>query len=104
MTRYRLNPNGSVDSHPDGDFVLHRDVERLENERPYWLWRAMLEWNASHKCQRYIDDVDPTPCDQTGDCITEYCVPCAARVFLDKEKEDLADSTTGMTADERDAL
>jgi len=57
-------------------------AEADEESRPYWLWRAMLEECARHGCHRPADD----RCEGSGLCITEWCVPCAAKAFLAREK------------------
>ena len=56
------------------------DFDATNNERPYWLWHAMLERLAA------------LPCEQDGDCeslcVTEQCLPCAARAFAPKGDSD----------------
>lgn len=57
----------------------------VENNRPYWLWRAMLEECKFHDC---MGTPDGEECEESDACITEWCVPCAARKFLaDLESE-----------------
>jgi len=60
--------------------------EEAEERRPYWLWRGMLERLRCEKC----DNEEEDGCAYSGGCITEWCVPCAAEVFLaeiDKREE-----------------
>jgi len=64
---------------------------RVDDERrPYWMWRAMLEDFAETACEYRDYEYDPPKgmeCHNTSKCITEWCIPCAARVFLKQEKE-----------------
>lgn len=54
-----------------------------EDAAPYWLLRALAEHVAAQdfQCNR-----QPCSCDQSSDCITEWCVHCAARAWLEGEK------------------
>lgn len=47
---------------------------------PYWLLYS-LAWDAKDRqCE-----CDPQhTCQQTDLCVTEYCVPCAARAWLEQ--------------------
>ena len=47
----------------------------------YWLWRAMLEQCAKGECEHPDGDA-AMDCKETSLCVTEWCTPCAARVFL----------------------
>ena len=51
---------------------------------PYWLCYGMAEWlgKCGLECERRGD----IPCPQTSDCITEWCIPCAAKAWLDEQK------------------
>ena len=58
-------------------------IEKLNDERPFWLWYAMLRFTAEVVCRRESESSPPDiPCCDTSDCITEYCERCAARAFL----------------------
>lgn len=70
-----------------GNFAtaLHHMVfmHQERRKRPYWLWRAMLEYCAEQPCRRHIvEPIHDENCSGSGDCITEWCVACAARTFL----------------------
>jgi hypothetical protein len=54
--------------------------EEIDETRPFWLWFATLQFCAKHECE----ESEEFPCSQTNKCITEYCPPCAAKVFLAK--------------------
>ena len=43
---------------------------------PYWMWHGLLSIVINHDCE-----IDDDGCENTGDCITEWCIPCAARAF-----------------------
>jgi len=89
-----LDPEGGVSVADMGcaiqDMLKERDdlakkdarIAELEEQRPYWMWRAMLGSFMGMPCEMG-DDQD---CDQTTRCITEWCTPCAARVFRRAEK------------------
>jgi hypothetical protein len=49
-----------------------------EEERPFWLWFAALQFCAEHECE----ESQAFPCSETDKCVTEYCPPCAAKTFL----------------------
>jgi hypothetical protein len=60
---------------------LRRMREIIEDERPYWMWHAMLNELAQQGCE-FIDEYGGgEECPSRGDCITEWCLPCAARAF-----------------------
>ncbi len=69
--------------------ALLAHIAALEGERPYWLWRALLESKAERRCVRVEGGADCV-CSETGDCITEWCIVCAAQAFLSAilKKED----------------
>ena len=65
--------------------ALQRAIETharvdAEEERPFWLWFAALQFCAEHECEESA----AFPCPQTDKCVTEYCPPCAAQAFLAK--------------------
>ncbi len=58
---------------------LKKKLEEVDDKRPYWLWHGMIEYMSGRDCDgRHGSDID---CDQTSDCITEWCVICAAKKF-----------------------
>lgn len=58
---------------------------KADEDRPYWLWRAMLEYMAEEGCGQH--DEDGCTCKDDADCITEWCTPCAAAAFLEAERK-----------------
>lgn len=56
---------------------LRGENKRIEEQRPYWMWRFMLELFDGGECH-YPND----RCDSSEDCITEWCEVCAAKAFL----------------------
>ena len=59
------------------------ELEEENEDRPYWMWRAMLEEFGEMDCR--CDG--PDQCSTQGLCVTEYCLPCAAKCFLRKIRE-----------------
>lgn len=52
-----------------------------ENEKitgPYWMLRNIVVFTAKEPCLRKKCD-----CEESGDCITEYCATCLARCVED---------------------
>ncbi len=60
--------------------TLEAKLAAMEDEGPYWLWRAMLTECEPLRCKQEAAGGDE--CQYTGGCITEWCTPCAARAFL----------------------
>lgn len=69
---------------------LKTDNKRLRAEleqRPYWLWRAMLQDMATMGCGD-----SSVLCSESGDCITEWCTACGAEYYLaDIERREALD-------------
>lgn len=83
--------------HPDGVLYGIRQLvsmlsnekllrKKMEEEQPFWLWFAALQFCAKHKCEQS----SAFSCSQTDKCITEYCPPCAAKKFLEKMPNNIA--------------
>lgn len=63
---------------------------RVENEdAPYWLLRTLAErlTEAFGVCDRQLQSGGAIKCAESSDCITEWCAPCAARGWLNEQKE-----------------
>jgi hypothetical protein len=64
-----------------------RKTERDESDcAPYWLCRGMAEYIIEiydETCERAA--VGGELCHNTSDCITEWCVPCAAKAWLKEQ-------------------
>lgn len=58
------------------------DIFEGGDSLPYWLFRAMAARAEAEPCERGVND----PCGISGDCITEYCVPCAAKIWMDETR------------------
>lgn len=50
---------------------------------PYWMLRDWAQSLAAQPCARYDE---PDHCRDSGDCITEYCAPCCARVVCEQRR------------------
>lgn len=48
----------------------------------YWLCRMMAADAEQELCKNGTD----TSCDQTSLCVTEYCIPCAARAWMNDQR------------------
>jgi hypothetical protein len=59
-------------------------LRSIDDTRPYWLWRAMLE---EMKCHEWVGTTEGFECEDSGQCITEWCAFCAARRFLREIEE-----------------
>lgn len=80
-----LNRVGHVSGQPGAVFQMSKMVgawaeqeeKALDDDsgRPYWMWHAMLSALAERAC-------DLEGCESADLCITEWCLPCAARAFL----------------------
>lgn len=79
----RARLEGQSDSLHEEIAELKRQLAEADEERPFWLLHALLDFAALHPCARSEEH----PCAQTDDCVTEWCAPCAARAWVAKEKE-----------------
>jgi hypothetical protein len=70
-------------------FAQGDEIARLKKElaesAPYWLCYSIANYIKREPCQRKGD----TECKHTGDCLTEWCAPCAAKAWM-KERRRLA--------------
>ena len=66
---------GAVADHLEA--LADRKEKALDDDsgRPYWMWHAMLREYAKRDCE-------VEGCESSSLCITEWCLPCAARAFL----------------------
>lgn len=62
---------------------LEAKLAEANEQRPYWLFRAMLESCQFHDC---FGTTDGYECEESSECITEWCVSCSARKFLGEIK------------------
>ena len=89
MTHQYGTDSGMVELHRSNVTTIQDAIEAIKihrqelDDRPYWHWRAMLDLCAEQKCERPGD----TRCPSTADCITEWCTPCASRIFLSEIHE-----------------
>jgi hypothetical protein len=64
-----------------------KEPERDESDcAPYWLCRGMAQYIVEiydETCERAA--VGGELCHNTSDCITEWCVPCAAKAWLEEQ-------------------
>ena len=70
---------------PDGNLSVKDAAKKLESE--YWLSRGMAEYIVEiygETCERSATGGEL--CHNTADCITEWCVPCAASAWLKQQK------------------
>jgi hypothetical protein len=71
---------------------LHKKVAAYDDGdcAPYWLCRAMAEAIVDCKldCERAATGGEL--CHNTDDCITEWCVPCAAKAWLEEQQRQEA--------------
>lgn len=71
-----------------GSAATPEQPERDENDcAPYWLCRGMAEYIVElygETCKRSATGGEL--CHNTADCITEWCVPCAAKAWLEEQK------------------
>ena len=65
--------------------VLEKEVERLtakqkqrDEDLPYWQFHAMADALKELPCEVS----ESYPCSSSGDCITEWCNPCAAKAWF----------------------
>ena len=55
-------------------------------EKTIKRFREALNWIAQQPCARRPDDAEGyTPCSETDDCVTEWCLSCYARAALAQE-------------------
>lgn len=78
----------------------------IEEKRPYWMWTAMLEYiyhNGGHCDGRFGP---AKSCGDSGNCITEWCVPCDAAAFRReyRHKPDLVECSECGSLSERYAI
>ena len=59
---------------PSKIFECIAEIERL---------RKRFKWIAQQPCERH-DENGQSTCDQTGDCITEWCYPCYSKNALEE--------------------
>lgn len=64
------------------------------NGAPYWLCRGLAADAEHQDCANGTD----TSCDQTSLCITEYCMPCAAKAWMNDQRKLEAPSSTDEAA------
>jgi hypothetical protein len=59
-----------------------------EERCPYWAHRMMAGFLASLNCE-FDEDGGHSVCQNDSRCITEYCAPCYASLwlFMENEKE-----------------
>lgn len=50
-------------------------THRLDDKKPWWLWNAMIEHLRKQDC--LVNE--SCECSESGECITEWCVVCAAK-------------------------
>lgn len=69
--------------------LLREAWNQRENDAPYWLLRSACERliESIGVCDRQLSDGGNIKCHESSDCITEWCAPCAARAWLNGEKE-----------------
>lgn len=53
------------------------EIERLQKRL------ERFKWIADQPCERF-DENGQSDCDQTGDCITEWCFPCYSKKALEE--------------------
>lgn len=58
----------------EGELIEARDP--TNRVVPYWMLHGLLSIVINRDCE-----IDDDGCENTGDCITEWCIPCAARAF-----------------------
>jgi len=62
-----------------------KEPERDESDcAPYWLCYGMAGYFEDVPCERAMQGGDE--CHNSADCITEWCVPCAAKAWLQEQK------------------
>lgn len=63
---------------------ISQGFAHVDDKRPYWMWQAMIEHISAvaKGCER-----GAPRCADSGDCITEWCVPCAAQAYMQACKQ-----------------
>lgn len=66
----------------DGPDDPELDIFEGGSNLPYWMFRSMAAWVEDEQCERGTE----YSCGESVDCITEYCVPCAAKIWMDETR------------------
>ena len=66
--------------------LLRHAYERGADVNNYWLLRAMAEWIVNRNVRAETQCQSHEVCATSGKCIIEWCVPCAARTWLEVEE------------------
>ena len=61
--------------------------ERIEAMEESARLRKHLQWIADQPCERAPGHVSFRACAESGDCLTEWCLPCYARAALEDSDE-----------------